>query len=71
MYSFKELVQFDSENIDDLVAYTSENGKPLKESKAEIIMPLYRLLSEEGKRTYGRTIPATQTDKRIITIKHL
>ena len=60
------------ENIDDLsVIMTLENGKPLKESKAEIIYASSFIdwFSEEGKRTYGRSIPATQIDKRIITIK--
>ncbi len=60
------------ENIEDLsIIMTLENGKPLKESKAEIIYASSFIdwFSEEGKRTYGRSIPATQADKRIITIK--
>ena len=60
------------DNIDDLaIIMTYENGKPLKESKAEIIYASSFIdwFSEEGKRAYGRSIPATQPDKRIITIK--
>lgn len=60
------------ENIVDLsIIMTLENGKPLKESKAEILYASSFIdwFSEEGKRTYGRSIPATQADKRIITIK--
>ena len=60
------------DNIDDLsIIMTYENGKPLKESKAEIMYASSFIdwFSEEGKRAYGRSIPATQPDKRIITIK--
>ena len=60
------------DNIDDLsIIMTYENGKPLKESKAEInyASSFIDWFSEEGKRAYGRSIPATQPDKRIITIK--
>ncbi len=59
-------------NIDDLsIIMTCENGKPLADSKGEI---MYASLftdwfAEEGKRTYGKTIPATVKDRRIITIK--
>ena len=59
-------------NIEDLSKImTLENGKPLKESRAEIVYASTFIdwFSEEGKRVYGRSIPATQNDKRIVTIK--
>lgn len=47
---------------------TEENGKPYKESLAEISYSVSYLIwySEEAKRIYGRTISANSTDKRII-----
>lgn len=59
-------------NIDDLaLIMTLENGKPLAESKGEIVYASWFVdwFAEEGKRAYGRTIPSTMADRRILTIK--
>ena len=59
-------------NIDDL-AYimTLEQGKPIKEAKAEISYAncFIRWFAEEGKRIYGDTIPATQKHLRHVILK--
>ena len=60
------------ENIDDLsLIMTLENGKPLGDSKGEIIYASWFTdwFSEEAKRTYGKTIPSTIKGRRILTIK--
>ncbi len=59
-------------NSDDLaLIMTLENGKPLAESKGEIAYASWFVdwFAEEGKRAYGRTIPSTMGDRRILTIK--
>ena len=59
-------------NIDDLaLIMTLENGKPIADSKGEIIYAslFTEWFSEEAKRTYGKTIPSTMLDRRILTIK--
>ena len=59
-------------NIDDLaLIMTLENGKPIADSKGEIIyVSLFtEWFSEEAKRTYGKTIPSTILGRRILTIK--
>ena len=50
---------------------TIEQGKPLSESKGEILYgsSFVEWFAEEGKRIYGDTIPEHQSDKRIIVIK--
>jgi len=50
---------------------TAEQGKPLSESRGEIAYgaSFIEWFAEEGKRVYGDTIPAHQTDKRIMVIK--
>jgi len=50
---------------------TAEQGKPLAESRGEIAYgaSFIEWFAEEGKRVYGDTIPAHQTDKRIMVIK--
>jgi len=50
---------------------TAEQGKPLSESRGEIAYgtSFIEWFAEEGKRVYGDTIPAQQTDKRIMVIK--
>lgn len=50
---------------------TKEMGKPLAESIGEIeySASFISWFAEEGKRTYGRTIPATKEGKRIQVIK--
>ena len=60
------------ENADDLaLIMTTEQGKPLTESKGEVLYAASFLewFAEEGKRVYGDTIPPHQTDKRIVVIK--
>jgi len=59
-------------NVDDLaLIMTSEQGKPLTESKGEIVYAasFIEWFAEEARRVYGDTIPATSGDKRIIAIK--
>tara|TARA_Y100000590_G_scaffold273385_1_gene306997 strand:+ start:514 stop:1965 length:1452 start_codon:yes stop_codon:yes gene_type:complete len=60
------------ENKDDLAKImTIEQGKPLVESKNEILYgaSFIELYAEEGKRVYGDTIPDPMTDRRILIIK--
>jgi succinate-semialdehyde dehydrogenase/glutarate-semialdehyde dehydrogenase len=59
-------------NQDDLATLmTTEQGKPLGESKGEVAYAASFLewFGEEAKRVYGDTIPAPQSDKRIVVIK--
>ena len=50
---------------------TEENGKPLKESLGEVDYAVSYLTwyAEEAKRIYGRTIPASSTNKRLIVTR--
>ena len=60
------------ENIDDLAhIMTVEQGKPLAESKGEILMgaSYIEFFAEEAKRVYGDIIPDPLPDRRIIVIK--
>lgn len=60
------------ENRDDLARImTLEQGKPLAEAKGEIMYgaSFIQWFAEEGKRTYGDTVPTPAENKRIITIK--
>lgn len=60
------------ENADDLARIlTLEQGKPLAESKGEILYgaSFVEWFSEEARRVYGDTIPGHGVDKRIVTIK--
>lgn len=47
-----------------------ESGKPLAEAKGELHVAanLFEWYAEEAKRTYGRTIPSSRTDKRMQVI---
>src|SRR5687768_11646439 len=57
---------------DDLARLmTTEQGKPLTESRGEVAYAAAFLewFGEEAKRVYGDTIPAAQADKRIVVIK--
>jgi succinate-semialdehyde dehydrogenase/glutarate-semialdehyde dehydrogenase len=59
-------------NQDDLARLmTTEQGKPLTESKGEVAYAAAFLewFAEEAKRVYGDTIPGHQADKRIIVTK--
>jgi succinate-semialdehyde dehydrogenase / glutarate-semialdehyde dehydrogenase len=60
------------EHQEDLATLmTAEQGKPLAESKAEIIYAasFIEWFAEEGKRLYGDIIPGHQTDKRILVLR--
>jgi len=59
-------------NQDDLAnLMTLEQGKPLTESRGEVMYAASFLewFGEEAKRVYGDTIPGHQADKRIVVIK--
>ncbi len=59
-------------NTDDLaILMTAEQGKPLAESRGEIVYAasFIEWFAEEGKRVYGDTIPQHGPDKRIIVLK--
>ena len=59
-------------NVDDLAAImTAEQGKPLAESKGEIVYAasFIEWFAEEGKRVYGDVIPTVMGDRRLIVIK--
>ena len=59
-------------NQEDLARLmTIEQGKPLTESLGEVAYAAAFLewFGEEGKRIYGDTIPAHQSDKRIVVVK--
>ncbi len=51
---------------------TSEQGKPLPEATAEVLhaADTFEWFAEEGKRAYGRIIPAANVTKRHYAIKH-
>jgi succinate-semialdehyde dehydrogenase/glutarate-semialdehyde dehydrogenase len=51
---------------------TLEQGKPLAESKAELLhsADTFEWYAEEGKRAYGDVIPNSQPGKRHVTLKH-
>ncbi|MCC7079757.1 MAG: NADP-dependent succinate-semialdehyde dehydrogenase [Burkholderiales bacterium] len=53
------------------VLMTTEQGKPLTESRGEIAYgaSFIEWFAEEAKRVYGDTIPAQFTDRRIVVIK--
>ena len=60
------------ENQEDLaVLMTAEQGKPLAESKAEILYAaaFIEWFAEEAKRLYGDIIPGHQADKRIMVLR--
>src|SRR5437867_11495583 len=59
-------------NQEDLARLmTTEQGKPLTESKGEVAYaaPFLEWFGEEAKRIYGDTIPSHQPDKRIVVVK--
>ncbi|MEM9499839.1 MAG: NAD-dependent succinate-semialdehyde dehydrogenase [Pseudomonadota bacterium] len=60
------------EHAEDLaIILTAEQGKPLAESRGEIVYgaSFIEFFAEEAKRIYGETIPGHQRDKRITVIK--
>jgi succinate-semialdehyde dehydrogenase / glutarate-semialdehyde dehydrogenase len=59
-------------NVEDLaLIMTSEQGKPLAESRGEIAYAasFVEWFADEARRVYGDTIAATSLDKRIIALK--
>ena len=59
-------------NLEDLaLILTSEQGKPLAESKGEVTIgaAYVEWFAEEAKRIYGDTIPTPWPDRRILVIK--
>jgi succinate-semialdehyde dehydrogenase/glutarate-semialdehyde dehydrogenase len=59
-------------NQEDLARLmTAEQGKPLAESRGEIVYAasFIEWFAEEGKRVYGDVIPQHQADKRILVLK--
>jgi succinate-semialdehyde dehydrogenase / glutarate-semialdehyde dehydrogenase len=59
-------------NAEDLaVIMTAEQGKPLSESKGEIVYAasFIEWFAEEAKRVYGDTIPQTAKGRRILVLK--
>ncbi len=59
-------------NQDDLaLIMTTEQGKPLSESRGEIAYAasFIEWFAEEGRRAYGDVIPQHQADKRIVVLK--
>ncbi|MGB6668913.1 MAG: NADP-dependent succinate-semialdehyde dehydrogenase [Candidatus Acidiferrum sp.] len=64
-----ELVMANQEDLARLM--TLEEGKPLAESRGEVVYAASFLewFAEEAKRIYGDTIPQHQADKRIVVIK--
>ena len=67
--SWFDLVTAETESLAQLM--TTEQGKPLAESRAEVGYgaSFIEWFAEEGKRAYGRTIPTTVASKRYLTIK--
>ena len=64
-----ELIMANQEDL--ALIMTSEQGKPLAESRGEIAYAasFIEWFAEEAKRVYGDVIPAPQNDKRIIVTK--
>jgi succinate-semialdehyde dehydrogenase / glutarate-semialdehyde dehydrogenase len=64
-----ELVLANQEDLAQLM--TAEQGKPLGESRGEVVYAASFLewFGEEAKRVYGDTIPGHQPDKRIVVTK--
>jgi succinate-semialdehyde dehydrogenase/glutarate-semialdehyde dehydrogenase len=61
-----------NERVEELARIlTQENGKPLAESIGETkgAASFLQWHGEEARRVYGEVVPATATDKRVLTIK--
>ncbi|WNF36694.1 NAD-dependent succinate-semialdehyde dehydrogenase [Bacillaceae bacterium IKA-2] len=65
MMKWHDLILENKQEIARLI--TVEMGKPLEEAKNEIMSSVSYIswYAEEGKRVYGRTVPASATNKRI------
>lgn len=60
------------DNADDLAQLiTAECGKPLSEARGEVLYgaSFVEWFAEEGKRTYGESIPSPMNGKRLLVIK--
>src|SRR5712692_10231877 len=67
----KKTAELMRERVDAIArTLTLEQGKPLVESKAEIMhsADTFEWFGEEGKRAYGQQIPPSVADKRYITL---
>lgn len=67
----KKAAAYISDHVTDFAKDTSlECGKPLVEAEGEwkVAAQLFEWFAEEGKRAYGRVIPAARPDKRIQVI---
>ncbi|MEQ1755784.1 MAG: NAD-dependent succinate-semialdehyde dehydrogenase [Micropepsaceae bacterium] len=64
-----ELIMANQEDL--AVIMTSEQGKPLSESRGEVAYgaSFIEWFAEEGKRIYGDVIPQTQPGRRILVLK--
>ena len=59
-------------NVDDLARIlTAEQGKPIAESKGEILFgaAFFEWYSEEAKRVYGETVPAPNANQRLLILR--
>lgn len=62
-----------NQHVNELAVITTEEcGKPLREAKGEwgLGSALFEWYAEEGKRAYGRTVPAKSPGRRIMVIHH-
>lgn len=60
------------ERADSLAPLTvSESGKPLAEARGEwlVVADLFEYYAEEGKRAYGRVVPARRPGRRLMVIR--
>jgi succinate-semialdehyde dehydrogenase/glutarate-semialdehyde dehydrogenase len=64
-----DLIILHKEDLAQLL--TAEQGKPLAEARGEVAYgaSFIEWFSEEAKRVYGETIPATMPDRRILVLK--
>jgi succinate-semialdehyde dehydrogenase/glutarate-semialdehyde dehydrogenase len=64
-----ELIVANAEDLAQLI--TAECGKPLAEARGEVAYgaAFIEWFAEEGKRTYGESIPSTAADTRLLVIK--
>jgi succinate-semialdehyde dehydrogenase / glutarate-semialdehyde dehydrogenase len=64
-----DLILANAEDLANLM--TAEQGKPLAESKGEVVYgaSFVEWFAEEAKRVYGDIIPQPQNDKRLLVIK--
>jgi succinate-semialdehyde dehydrogenase/glutarate-semialdehyde dehydrogenase len=69
----KKTAELMRERVDAIArTLTLEQGKPLVESRAEILhsADTFEWFGEEGKRAYGQLIPNSLPGKRHVTVKH-